>query len=502
MKKISIIILLSGFIITGCTHKLEEINVNPNQPDKVSNPGLLLPNVIRSSARSNLTNSYNRFAIAADQLAEDFQSNFSNWVRADAASYSYWNFYDYIRDLNTVIDLADKQSLNNYKGVALVLRSWMFQCLTDTYGPIPFREADNASLKNITQPKFEKQEDVYAGLLQDLHEANTLLGSSSENVVGDILYNGNITRWKQFASGLMLRLLLRESDRIDPSSAMREIVSQPDLYPLFTSNEDQAALQYIADRPENEMPLYRSQSSGYGTGTRITQTFLNELEGLNDPRMYAFASPTSASLTAGTRVYKGEVNGTGAFNDPPNSSPAGMLWTSIFFSPDLASPNAAQSVILSYSEVQFTLAEAAEKGFIAGGSAKAEEYYLNGIKDQFKYYASRIPSNYTFPRSSDIIPPSSYYDQPGVTYTGTQQEKLHKIWLQKRFALFLSGAEAWSEWRRTDFPDIQPGPQSPGYVPLRCLYPADEMRINTQNYNEAVSWLGADDMTQHVWWDK
>ena len=104
MKKISIIILLSGFIITGCTNKLEEINVNPNQPDKVSSPGLLLPNVIRSSARSNLTNSYNRFAIAADQLAEDFQSNFSNWVRADAANYSYWNFYDYIRDLNTVID--------------------------------------------------------------------------------------------------------------------------------------------------------------------------------------------------------------------------------------------------------------------------------------------------------------------------------------------------------------------------------------------------------------
>ncbi|MEO9052128.1 MAG: SusD/RagB family nutrient-binding outer membrane lipoprotein, partial [Ginsengibacter sp.] len=313
---------------------------------------------------------------------------------------------------------------------------------------------------------------------------------------------GNITHWKEFASGLMLRILMRESNRIDPSVMMQNIVSHPDLFPLFNSNTDQAALQYIADRQENEMPLYRSQSSGYGTGTRITQTFLDELKGINDPRRFAFATPTSASLTAGNRVYKGEVNGTGAFPDPPNSSPAGMLWTSIFFSPDLASPNAAQSVILSYSEVQFTLAEAAEKGFIPGGSANAENYYLNGIDDQFKYYASRIPSNYSFPKSSDIIPPATYYDQADVSYMGTQQQKLQKIWLQKRFALFLSGAEAWSEWRRTGFPIIKAGPQSPGYVPRRCLYPADEMRINTQNYKEAVGWLGTDEMTTHVWWDK
>jgi hypothetical protein len=282
---------------------------------------------------------------------------------------------------------------------------------------------------------------------------------------------------------------------------MQNIVSNPGKYPLFASNADQAALQYIADRQENEMPLYRDQNSGYGSATRMTQTFMNELKSVNDPRLYVFATPTPASTTAGGREYKGEVNGTGAFLDPTNSSPAGMLWTSIYYSPDLASPNAAQSVILSYSEVQFTLAEAAEMGYISGGS-DAETYYLNGIKDQFKYYASRIPSNYVFPKSSDVIPPSSYYDQSGVTYTGTHSEKLQKIWLQKRFALFLCGAEAWSEWRRTGFPTIIPGPQSPGYVPRRCFYPADETRINEDNYNEAVGWLGADDMTTHVWWDQ
>jgi hypothetical protein len=158
--------------------------------------------------------------------------------------------------------------------------------------------------------------------------------------------------------------------------------------------------------------------------------------------------------------------------------------------------------VLSYSEVQFTLAEAAERGFIPGGSAAAEQYYLNGIRDQFAYYASRIPDTYTFPRPEDVTPGPSYYTQAGVAYTGTQQEKLEKIRLQKYFALYLCGFEAWSEWRRTGFPDIQAGPQSPGYVVRRCLYPADEMRINEKNYNEAVSWLGADDLATHVWWDK
>lgn len=115
------LILLSG---VSCTNNFEEINTNPNSPDKVTNAGLLLPNVIRSAVNSYLDNSYSRGSIAANLLASDYASNFSNWARSDASSYFFWNYYDYIRDLNEIISLAETQNQKNYKGVALVLRSW------------------------------------------------------------------------------------------------------------------------------------------------------------------------------------------------------------------------------------------------------------------------------------------------------------------------------------------------------------------------------------------
>ncbi|TLV03871.1 SusD/RagB family nutrient-binding outer membrane lipoprotein [Dyadobacter luticola] len=513
MKKLTYILFIILLSAVSCTKDFEEINTNPNSPDEVTNVGLLLPNVIRGSVNNHLDNSYTRGSIAANLLASDYASNFSNWARSDASSYFFWNYYDYIRDLNEIISISETRNQSNYKGIALVMRSWLFQNLTDLYGPIPFREAANAKLTGISSPKFEQQQDVYAGLLADLEEANSLLGSTNEPVTGDILYNGNMTNWKKFANGLKLRLLLRQSKRVDPTAAMKAIVENPTKYPLFTSYEDQAALQYLADRPSNESPFYRSGNGG--TSTKVSKQLVDYLKSMNDNRLYVYALPTPASSAIdgnGNRpdpskfVYAGDLNGIGNFPDNNATSPSGMLWMSIQYSPDLASPTAGQGIIISYSEVQFTLAEAAEKGYISGGSAAAETYYLNGIKDQFKYYSSRIPGNYATSylklTPASILPPASYYTQPTVAYAGTQAQKLEKIALQKWISLYLVGYEAWSEWRRTGFPKIPVGPVGPGYIPRRILYPADELRINEANYKVAVSWLGADDLKTHVWWDK
>src|SRR5690606_27135231 len=101
----------------------------------------------------------------------------------------------------------------------------------------------------------------------------------------------------------------------------------------------------------------------------------------------------------------------------------------------------------------------------------------------------------------DVIPGESYYLQPTVQYSGTAEEKLEKIALQKWLSLYLVGYEAWFEWRRTGFPEITVGTEGPGFIPRRSLYPADEMRINEDNYQIAVSWLGGDDLKSRVWWD-
>ena len=155
---------------------------------------------------------------------------------------------------------------------------------------------------------------------------------------------------------------------------------------------------------------------------------------------------------------------------------------------------------MSYSELQFILAEAREKGFITTGNA--ETYYLNGIRNQFTYYSSRIPDSFTLPTAAQVIPPSTYYTQEGVAYTGSQEEKLRKIYIQKWLALFLNGGEAWSHWRRTGVPTITPAPNSVGYIPVRYIYPADEQRLNEENYSSAIGLLGGpDELTTKLWWD-
>ena len=511
MTKYKPIILLSFLFLAGCTKDFEEINTNPNSPDKITSPGVLLTNVIRGSVNESFGNSYRMGVIAGDMNYNDFSGNFNNWVRADASGLFFWHYYDYIRDINEVIAIADASGLNNYKGVAMVLRSWLFQNLTDVYGPIPFREASNAKLEGITNPKYEQQQEVYAGLLADLEEANTLLGSTSETVTGDIIFNSDISRWKKFSTGLMIRLLMRQSKQVDPSAALANILNNPAKYPLFTSNADQAALDYIADSDGNSMPLFTRSASDYVTSTRVSKNLVDNLKLLNDPRLSVYALPTQVSVV-GTDPdpadfeYEGGVNGNGPLSDPRNYSAPGMLWAPRSFAPDLASKDAAQGIILTYSEEQFNLAEAAEKGYISGGSAAAADYYLNGIEDQFAYYAGRVGTRYAASylklNGEDVIPDNSYYTQATVAYNGTQEEKLEKIARQKWLSLYFVGYEAWFEWRRTGFPEIVIGSQGPGFIARRALYPADETRINETNYAQAVQWLGADDLKTRVWWDK
>jgi hypothetical protein len=153
---------------------------------------------------------------------------------------------------------------------------------------------------------------------------------------------------------------------------------------------------------------------------------------------------------------------------------------------------------MTYGELQFILAEAAERDFI---TVDPEAYYVEGIQSQFDYYASRIPANFVFPQAADVQATPDYFTQEAVAYTGTEQEKLNKIALQKWIGLFNSGFEGWHEWKRTGVPTITPGPNSLGFVPVRFLYPLTEQSSNNENYLNAIAIQGPDNTQTHVWWD-
>lgn len=499
MKKLYIkfilIFIVFNLVVSGCTNDFEEINTNPNQPEKLTNPGLLLPGIIRGSFRDSYNGAWNRGNMVADYLANQFVTAF-DWSPADASGYFLWSYYGHLRNVQALHDLAVENDMKNFQGIALILKSWMYQSMTDIYGDIPYSEAIQAKNGNINFPKYDTQEVIYNGILNDFTLANDLLSTSNESVSGDILYNGDILKWKKLANSLKLRCLLRISGRVDPTTKMTKIISDPVTYPIFTGNQDQAALQYL-DQLGNEFPRYRGQF-----GESASQNLVNNLKGLDDPRLFVFAQPTRSTGGSANPEYVGVPNGIAnesVFNGgEANQSLPGLLWAPLNSSPEFASPTAVQTLIMTYGELQFILAEAAELGYIDGDPAL---HYLNGIQSQFDYYASRIPENFVFPKAADVQPDAGYFTQDAVAYTGTQGEKLNKIWLQKWLALFNCGFEGWSEWKRTGVPVITPGPNSLGFVPVRFLYPLSEQNSNNENYLKAVAIQGPDNTQTRVWWD-
>jgi hypothetical protein len=384
--------------------------------------------------------------------------------------------------------------------------------MTDAYGEIPYSEAIQAK-DGVNYPKFDSQEAIYAAILTELEEANNLLGTSSERVDGDILFNGNVIRWKRFANSLRLRILMRLSDRKDPSAAMQAILNNPTQSPIFTGTNEEAALQYLGDVP-NQHPLYTTRSGSFDE-FRLSEKMEGTLKDLNDPRLFAYAQPTTdskAGVVGAVTAYEGVPNGLGdeeALQYSPSGdktkggsnflSRVGLLWACQACT-SLANPTGYQAVLMSYAEVQFILAEARERGFITIGSA--EEYYKKGIQASVDYYRARYTLINQPNIASKLVLDDAYFAQPKVAYIGTSAEKLAKIGTQKWLALFFNGMEAWHDWKRTGYPSIKPGPAAfINTVPVRFMYPGSVQALNEENYKAAVARQGADAITTKVWWD-
>lgn len=496
--------------MSSCDKDFEKINVNPNSPELVSS-ALLLPTVIRSTTNQIADNAWGYGNVVMQYTAKIQFTNEDRYNWGPQGN-PYGNFYNAMRDINNVIEISGAAKEQNYVGIAKVLRAHLFSYMTDAYGDIPFSEALQAKA-GINYPKFDTQEAIYAGILAELAEANNLLGTTTERVEGDILFNGNVVRWKKFANSLRLRILMRLSDRQNPAAAMQAILNNPTQSPIFEGTNEEAALQYLGDVP-NQHPLFTTRSGSFDE-YRLSVKMESTLKALNDPRLFAFAQPTTASaagVVGAVTAYSGVPNGLGdeeALQYSPSGDPAkggsnylsrvGLLWACSACT-SLANPTGYQAVLMSYSELQFILAEARERGFITTGSA--EEFYKKGINASVDYYRARYTIINQPNIASRLVLNDSYFAQPSVAFSGTTQEKLSKIGTQKWLALFFSGMEAWHDWKRTGYPDIKPGSAAfINTVPVRFMYPGSVQALNEDNYKAAVARQGADAITTRVWWD-
>ena len=480
------LLVVSLFLLSGCTKDFDTINNNPNSPVNV-NSQLLLPDIQRDMFDRQISEAWGIGNIVIQHIAKNQFVNEDRYLWGERNG--YWNtIYDKMRDVENYLSTARANNDKGSESVGLIMKSWMYSILTDTYGDVPYTEAVKAK-EGIFYPKYDEQEKIYQGILDDLKKANEYLATEKSTVAGDLIFAGNPEKWRKTANALRIRYLMRISRRVDVKNELTAIISDPVANPVFTGNEDNAVYNYTSTPPDI-FPMYYTRVGSFNE-YRASKTLMDMLKGWDDPRYRIFFRPTPASEVEGDPEYIGIPNGLDDVEaqtyegGQQNHSPVGRL----FFeeSNTAAGMAIAKGVMMTYAELMFCLAEAAEKGFVSGS---AEEFYLNGIKASFDYYSLDLPNG--------------YLDIPAVKFTGDMQQKLVKIGTQKWISLFFQGSEAWFDWRRTRIPNLNPSRtnQNNDMIPVRFIYPIGEQALNGLNRQAAVDRMGGDDLNTLMWYLK
>ncbi|MDP5043530.1 MAG: SusD/RagB family nutrient-binding outer membrane lipoprotein [Leeuwenhoekiella sp.] len=481
MKNIQLLIItLFALYFTGCTNDFDAINDNPNSPQEVS-PEFLLTNVIATEINENTYNQGLRLNNYLVQFNADVE--FERIDRYELGGNSgYWNLiFGLLTDLESMKSLPGYNDA--YDGVAEILRSYLYSQLTDLWGDVPYTQALQFEALNFT-PVYDTQESIYtdpqSGILARLEAAVVQLQNTTQSIKGDIMFGNDLSKWVRFGNSLQVRYQMRISKRLTDFSKLQQLANSG---MLMESNADNAVLPYLGTAP-NQFPLF-SASTGIYQGLKMSKTVEDVLKSWDDPRISVFFNPTPESVTAGNPEFKGLPNGLST----QTISERGIVLNDLSLMSDRfrAEPDGVDAQIMLYSEIQFALAEAAERGYITGTS---QTYYQNAIRAHFEYY--------------NVAVPADYFSRNAIALNGTPDQNLTKILTQKWLSLFMVGHEAWFNVRRTGIPVLTPGPDNfnDGNYPVRYLYPESEQAANRENYEAAASRIGGDNINSKNWWEK
>jgi len=471
LKRLSYITLFA-LTLNSCSDTLDDVNKNPNATETPLAPYLLTGSLKQGADLYwGSTSNFDSSLLFVQHWAKIQYTEPDGYNVSNTSFTTLWNtgYATLITDLNTIINFPQAQANSNYKGIALTLRSWTFLLLTDAYGSIPYKEAG----QKVT-PAYNTQKEVYTGLLEDLKQAQSLLGTTNGAVTGDLSYKGDITKWKKLVNSLRLRIALRISDKEPALAKQAAIEATSDAAGVFTSNNDTFKFTYISSPQQNPASAWFETRDDY----RISKTLVDKLYELADPRLPVYAQlPSDATVGK----YVGGANGLST-SDANNQGFAKTSKPGTYF---LTSTSPA--VIASYAETLFNLSEAVARGFIAGD---AEQLYKNAITASLNQFGI-----------TDATVIANYLNQASVKYDAANYAK--SIGTQKWIAFYGQGLDAFAEWRRLDYPVLKAGPASvlDGQIPSRLFYPGTEQSLNGNNYQAAIAVQGKDLLTTKLWFD-
>ena len=519
MKKIlSLLLAGSMLILSGCDGDFEELNKDPNAAtgDRF-NPAYLFTSAQLFSSRGDKSVSLDycetfvqHFATLSDVGTFDFFGD--KYVYHKGGNESLWkNTFDPVTGPSKLLEDAirlskDKPELSNLHNMARIWKTVLYSRLTDTYGDVPYFEANQGYYAQNYKPKYDTQKDIYYNMLSELEDATSKLDASKGAVAADILYAGNIAKWKKFGYSMMLRLGMR-LQKVEPATA-EAWVKKAFAGGVFTSVDDNMFVRF-PDKTGANQALVNDESwtlsvSGTSPG-KISATIFNFMKSRNDPRLKymvaVYLTPTLASTkNTDPAVQKGMPNGFNLVTIQKDASWNPKLDQHQYsgINRDVYAKLDGPRMGLTYGEVQFMLAEAVVRGWIPGD---AEALYKNGVagamKNVAKYDVSAIITD------SEI---NAYLTANPFLGVADKEKAYEQINTQYWAACFMNGLEAFANVRRSGYPKLipvnYPSNETDGTYPRRLRYQEDEAVLNAVAYNAAVARQGPDNFKTRVWWDK
>lgn len=536
MKKI---LLYTGLAATmlqvSCTKDFKEINTDPTQSSPANfNSDYFLSNsqakyiaTITGYEGSILFQSgWTQIFASTTTGAANYYSNMDKYVPSgntnDYAARLWRGCYRAASLANEVIkNYGSNPDKVNVVSAATVMKVLCMQSVTDTYGDCPYSEAFQGA-SGVTLPKFDKQEEVYAAMLSDLDGALSNFDASKAVPAADVMYNGDIAKWKKFGYSLMLRLAMRLT-KADAGKA-RLYAEKAAAGGTFSSWADDAVIK------GNDANGYRSENSrSLGTPADFYQvrwgkSLIDFLKSTTDPRVSVIAEVPQDGLAANQNIglagdnsfanQRGLPNGwdmDGGATDISNSpgypgatgsggdvSPIGKYSrpkTTIYT--DL---NSGQFV-LTYAETELLLAEAAVRGWNVGGSAAV--HYSNAVSGALQTLVNFNSNAAISAATANAFAAANPLD---VSSTEASLKMINEQYWAST-GVMMNFNEAWNNWKRSGYPALTPvvytGNFSGGAIPRRQIYPTEEATSNGANYQTGVASLtGGDTWTARVWWDK
>ncbi len=518
----------------SCTKDFEQINTDPTKASpEVFDPNYFLSNSVWTYV--DQTMGYNgpmlfqsgwaQIIASTSSGGANYYSNADKYVPSsgttDYMGRSWNGCYRAASLANEVINVAGSNpELVNVTGAATIVKVMSIMYVTDMYGDCPYTEALQAKA-GITQPAYDPQQTVYTNMFNDLEAALNGMDASKAKPSADILpYKGDVAQWKKFGYSLMLKMAMRLV-KVDPAMA-KTYAEKAAAAGVFASVADNAYV--MADNANGYRNDYARDLTTPADfyQVRWSKTFIDYLRETNDPRLGIIAEVPQDGLAANQNVGLAGISTPSLQMGLPNGYDLNNGATDISTSPSYPGGTGSGSdftpigkysrpttsiygnysgpiFILTYPETELLLAEAVVRGFNVGGTAAA--HYANAV-------AGALTSLSVYGSAATISETTATAYAAANPLDASSTESSLQMINEQYWATcgsFLNFSEAWTNWRRSDYPVLTPvnytGNFSQGMIPVRQPYPLSEAILNTANYQEAVSRQGADTWTTHVWWD-